>query len=205
MKIARFELEDCEATSHTYEVELFSCDENARLQLMCATPLLRAVGRLIGAITPALGEDGLQGAMGSMDGMIQALGKMDWTEVPEALAAIPEEIEKRGGPALVAEIFARTTRLTPVPELQSLPSVDDRKIETDLRQRLKLAGDRDLAFGDGNFAEYWAAVGMVLAVNFTRIGRSGSATWRDALRTLTGGLLTQSSLTTETPGPRIAS
>ena len=201
MKIVEFELKDAEGVSHRYRVELFSCDESVRLQLMVARPLFDMIGQLLGALVPALGKSKLSELLGSLDGIATGLQLIDWTTLPGALAALPAAIEDRGGPVLIERVFAKTTRLVPIPEAQGLASVSDGPVVTDMEQKIASSDWRDVAFGDGNFAELYQAFGMVLIVNFTRYGRSGSKDWRGIVETLTGGLVTRLTPSTETTAP----
>lgn len=197
MKTVKFSLKDSEGQSHQYEVELFSCDENARLQLIVSKPLLQMIGSVIAALVPAI-ADGV--TLDDLDAISGMLSKIDWLSAPGALTPLPEMIEERGGPDLVARIFERTARLLPVPELQgATTATGDAAIDPNLRLHLKLASARDEAFGDGNMAEYWAAAAMVLIVNFTKLGRSELIDWKQLVERLTGGILKPSKTSTREP------
>jgi hypothetical protein len=192
MKTVSFQLKDVEGVEHTYEVELFSCDENVRFQLMLSTPLINAIVNAVATLAPAFAD----GA--SIDDLASAAMKVNWLTAPGVFEPIPAMIEARGGAGLIAEIFQNTQRLIPIPNLKGQPTVTDSPVDSDFRQHLKNADDRDQAFGDGNYAEYWQAAAMVVLVNFTRHGRGASVNWKALLSSVTGGLLTPSMMATET-------
>ncbi len=206
MKTVEFQLKDADGLEHTYKVELFSVAENVKYQLMIAGPLMQAVGRTVAAVLPAVSGKKIGDVLKDMDALVNALQGVDWTAAPDAVTVIPEMIEARGGAALVTRIFSKTVRLTAIPELQSVATASgDGAIDSDLRQPLESPEQQDAAFGDGNYAEYWAAMAMVLIVNFTRYGRNGSGSWKGLVGTLTGGLVTPLTPTTATPPPSSAS
>jgi hypothetical protein len=193
MKTVEFQLKDVEGVEHTYEVELFSCDENVRFQLMLSTPLINAIVNAVATLAPAFAD----GA--SIDDLASAAMKVNWLTAPGVFEPIPAMIEARGGADLIAEIFQNTQRLIPIPNLKKgQPTVTDSAIDSDFRQHLKESDARDQAFGDGNFAEYWQAAAMVVLVNFTRHGRGASINWKQLLSSVTGGLLTPSMMATGT-------
>jgi hypothetical protein len=202
MKTVDFHLTDADGEQHKYVVELFNCDESVRLQLMVAAPLFDLVGQLLSALVPALGKGKLSELLKSTDAIAAGLQRVDWSTLPGALSALPAAIEERGGPVLIERVFAKTTRLVPIPEAQGAPSVTDGEPVTDVRQQLAQSDWRDLAFGDGNYAELWSAFVMVLVVNFTRYGRNGSPGLKSAVETLTAGLVTVSPRSTETTAPK---
>jgi hypothetical protein len=194
VKTVHFDLKDVDGVSHTYNVELFSVAQNAKLQLMCARPLLKAVGKLASVIAPAFRD--LKDAGIENVNALQIFTAVDWGEATDALLAIPEMLEGRGGAALVTEIFERTERMIPIPALQGLPTATDQSIPTAHPQALKSAQEQDAAFGDGNMAEYWQAAAMVLVVNFTRYGRHGSKGLSELVKKLTLGAVDLSQLST---------
>lgn len=213
MKTVTFKLQDADGLEHDYETELFSCDENAALQLIVAKPLMQLVARAVGALAPVLrvidhtelqkvvAEKGIAGLIKMAK---DAIPHVDWAMLPDALGAIPDMVQANGGPVLVARMFASTERLIPIPELQGLPTAGGDPVDPFMRQALNLPQQRDLAFADGNMREYWRAFVMVMAVNFTQIGRSGSASWKNAVEAMTFGLLKQSKEETQElkPAPK---
>jgi hypothetical protein len=202
MKTVEFDLKDADGESHRYEVELFSCDENVALQLIIAAPLMQTIGRTLAAVLPAVEGQAMSDVFKDMDSLSEALRRVDWTRAPDALISIPQMIEAQGGPALVQRIWAKTYRLLPIAELQNVATAHgDGKIESDYRQHLALAPERDNAFGDGNFAEYWQAVAMVLIVNFTRFGRNGSGSLSGLAESLMSAAAIPSHPTTGTAPP----
>lgn len=200
MKIVKFSLNDADGVAHTYEVELFSVKENVKLQLMCAQPLIKAIGKLAATIAPAL--RGLPGGEGEQEiNVREVLSNVDWQSAPEILLSIPEMIEQRGGPDLVTRIFAQTTRLVPIEMLKGRPTISDKPVDPYHRQELELEEHQEHAFGDGNYAEYWQAAAMVLLVNFSRYGRDGSPSWRQLVKKLTLGVWTPYPMSTGTARP----
>lgn len=204
MSIAKFSLTDCRGVEHAYEVTRFSVYENAEFQLMLGAPLMRAVASAIGTLVPilqdsevrdeiaaALPKDGKSGKVTvSVATIAKALGAANWQEAAGVLEPIPEMIIAQGGPALVTKIFAKTERLTPIPELQGQPSVGEEVVDLNFREKLGTAPGQDSAFGEGNMAEYWKAAAMVLIANFTPSGPNGSVDWKGAVSALTGGIVT---------------
>ncbi len=196
MKTVEFELNDADGKPHRYAVELFSVDQNIRYQLMLAKPLIQAVGKAVAALSPVLG--GLLGEEKQEDGwLLDAVQQIDWATAPDALSVIPEMLEARGGPVIVAELLSQTKRYMTADATVSVPVVGD-QVPEQPHLMMGVAANRDLAYGDGNYGELWSAVAAVVLVNFTRSGRNGSLNWRDALTSLTGGLLTQSKIGTVT-------
>lgn len=165
-----FTLDDADGVEHLYEVELYSVAEGAALQLMLSQPLIRLVG--------ALGEALMQALAPGKLGFLQRVQLVKWDRVLDTLPALPEMIEKRGGPDLFNRVFARTKRVITVPD------ADGNKVE--IRQDLKDSAMRDQAFADGNYLELWSASVAVLLVNFTRHGRGGSLSWKRLLSSATG-------------------
>jgi len=203
MKTVKFELADADDNVRVYEVELFSVDENARLQLLFGQPLIRAVGNLAATLAPAVQSGAVDLDGGEID-VKAVLGAVGWHDAPDVLLPVIEQIEAKGGPALVAQIFERTTRLVPIAELQDLPVAEGNPVDSDFRQPLKDSRMRDMAYGDGNMAEYWKAAAMVLLVNFTRHGRQGSQSLSSLFKTLIGGFFTASQKNTATQAPSVA-
>jgi hypothetical protein len=200
MKIVKFSLRDADGVSHVYEVKLFPVAESVRLQLICAQPLIRAVGKLAATIAPALKS--LPGGEGEQEVNIrELLSNVDWEAAPEILTSIPEMVEARGGAQLVNEIFAHTTRLVPVDMLKGQPTIGDKPINPYHPQELKDPAQQEHAFGDGNYLEYWQAAAMVLLVNFTRYGRDGSPSWKTLVGKLTLGVWQPYPTSTETTRP----
>jgi hypothetical protein len=200
MKTVTFELADADDNLHTYEVELFSVDENARLQLMFGQPLIRAVGNLAATLAPVVQSGAVDLDGGEID-VKAVLGAVGWHDAPDVLLPVISEIEARGGPEQVARIFERTTRLVPSPDLEGLPVADGNPIDPNFRQQLKKPEMRDMAFGDGNMYEYWRAAAMVLLVNFTRYGRQGSPSLSGLFKRLIDSFFPASPKSTATPAP----
>lgn len=204
MSIAKFSLTDCHGAERAYEVTRFTVDENAAFQLMLGEPLIKAVASVINTLVPiiqneetraeiiaALPADGEKKQVAvNVQTIARALAAANWQSVAEVLLPLPEMIIAQGGPALVARIFAKTERLTPIPELQGQPSVSDEAIDPNHRQKLGNAADRDQAFGEGNMREYWLAAAMVLVANFSPSGPDGSVSWKGAVSSMTGGIVT---------------
>lgn len=188
MKTVKFDLQDADGEGHLYEVELFSCDEAIDLQVMLAQPLLEAVGTIGRVFVGAVKAEGA----GSLVDRINAIDEGDLYAAGGVLSLIPKMIEERGGAALVARIFTRTVRHDRVPA-EPQPVV--------VEQHLVESTARDDAYADGNYLELWKAVLMVLFVNFSRLGRSGSLDWKTLFSRATGGLLKQSQQTTGTARP----
>jgi hypothetical protein len=204
VKTVYFDLKDADGVSHAYEVDLYSVAENAKLQLMCAGPLLQALGRLAAVVRPALQAVPKGTTMENLDmaSALKILGNADLESLPESLMAFPEMIEARGGPDLVTRIFAGTRRCIPIPALQGLPTAaGDDAIPSDHKQALADPVQQDAAFGDGNMGEYWQAAAMVLIVNFTRFGRRGSQPLSGLIKKLTLGIVDLSPVNTETQKP----
>ncbi len=202
MSIAKFTLIDCHGVEHAYEVERFTVDENAEFQLMLGAPLMQGVANAVNTLVPILQDaeirDSLTGAVSSNTGSVtvsidtiaKALGAANWHSAAAVLMPLPEMIIQQGGPAMVARIFAKTERLTPIPELQGQPNVGGEVIDPNLRDKLGTPQGRDAAFGDGNMREYWKAAVMVLVANFTPSGADGLTDWKGAVAGLTGGIVT---------------
>lgn len=203
MKIVNFELNDVDGKRHRYEVELFSCDEQARYQLMLGGALVQAVGQLAAQIAPLVKSGAIDFDKGNFN-LGEILGEVDWQGIPKIMLPMIEEIERRKGPALVAEIFARTSRLIEVEEHKGLPVADGQPVDPYIRAPLSDPAQRDLAYSDGNLAEYWKAAAMVLIVNFTRHGRNGSLGLNELVSMLTFGIVTPSDTPNETTEPRAA-
>lgn len=204
MSIAKFSLTDCKGAEHQYEVTRFTVYENAEFQLMLGAPLMRAVASAINTIVPILQDtevrDEIAAALpkGGESGKVtvsvatiaKALGAANWQDAAGVLAPIPELIIANEGPALITKIFAKTERLTPIPELQGQPSIGEEVVDPNFREKLGTAAGQDSAFGEGNMAEYWKAAVMVLVANFTPSGPDGSVNWKGAVSSLTGGIVT---------------
>ncbi len=191
MRIVKFETKDAAGEPHLYEVELFSCDENASLQLTVGQPIMELVAGIVQAVIPAFAA-GMAEQMASgakLSEMAEHLKAINVATLPQYTAPLFRMIEERGGPALVARIFARTKRATKVKELQGIPSVSDVDVKDYVTESVAEPAVRDRAYGDGNMGEYWLAALMVLVVNFFPVGRERPATWTDAVPLLTGGLL----------------
>lgn len=204
MSIAKFSLTDCHGVERPYEVERFSVDENATFQLMLGAPLIEAVAAAVSTIVPLIqdaavmanlagalpGDGETKGVTLSVDTIAKALGAANWQSAASVLTPIPAMIIAQGGPELVARIMAKTDRLTPIAQLQGQPNVGVAVVDPNYRQHLGNAADRDAAFGDGNMGEYWRAAVMVLVANFSPSGPDGSVSWKGALKSLTGGIVT---------------
>lgn len=195
MSIARFSLKDCHGVLHDYEVERFSVDENARFQLLLSAPLFKAISRAVAVLAPAIKGGKLGEAMeeGTIKAMAFALSDANWADAAHVLTPLPAMILAEGGPALVAEILNKTTRLVPIEAMknQTAPTVTgDAPPATHMRLELGRPEHRNQAFGAGNMAEYWKAAAMVLIANFTPSGPDGSVDWRNAVSDLTGGVVT---------------
>lgn len=194
MRRVHFELNDREGAPHLYEVELFSCDENAALQLMVGQPAFEMVADLIGTLAPALVAGGLEVMLreGKLGDLAKALlgGNVDVGRLSQLMAPLFRTLQEQEGPVVIARIFARTVRQVKVKELSGAPTTSgDGKHKDYIEQPLGDPEHRDAAFGDGNMGEYWLAALMVLVVNFFHVGRDQPATWSDAAQKLTGGLL----------------
>lgn len=200
MKRVNFELNDVDGKRHRYEVELFSCDEQARYQLMLGGSLIEGIGQLAAQLAPLVKSGAIDFDAGSFN-LGDILGEVDWQGVPKIILPMIAEIERRGGSKVVADIFARTWRLTEVPEHRNLPVADGQPVDKDIRSHLADSGQRDLAFSDGNMAEYWKAAAMVLIVNFTRHGRNGSLGLNELVSMLTFGIVDPSAPANETQEP----
>lgn len=206
MSIAKFSLKDCQGVEHKYEVERFSVDKNAELQLMLGEPLLRAVASAVGTLVPIIQNEEIVSEIRAMipsddvsesesvpinvKGIAKALGVADWQMAADVLTPIPAMIISQGGSKLMADIMSKTFRLTAIAELQNQPNVGGKVVDPNYRQCLGNAADRDAAFGDGNMAEYWKAGVMSLVANFSPSGPDGSVNWKDALASFTGGIWT---------------
>lgn len=204
MSIAKFSLTDCHGVAHAYEVERFTVRENAEFQLMLGAPLIKAIGNVINTLVPIIQDEETRTELiGALPGdgekkkvsvnvasIAKALGKANWQAAAEVLLPLPEMIMAQGGPDLVTRIFAKTDRLTTVPELQGLPNVGGEVVDPNLRQHLGQEAGQEQAFGEGNMAEYWKAAAMVLVANFSASGPDGSINWKGAVATLTGGIVT---------------
>jgi hypothetical protein len=191
MRTVSFELKDSTGETHLYEVVLFPCDENARLQLKVGRPAFEMIAGIITTLAPALAGGAMEQMMrgAKLGEVAQSLTQIDWLKAPGAFVPLVDMIERNGGPELIAQIFARTKRQTKVKELAGVPSVTDAAPRDYVEDALKDASARDSAFGDGNMGEYWIAALMVLVVNFFPVGRDRPATWTDAVTRLTAGLL----------------
>ncbi len=155
--------------------------------------------RLIGALAPAFADGEVD--LTDTSALTKRLNKIDFAQAPEALAILMEMVEKQGGPDLVTRVWDRTVRLEPIPEAKGQPQIGDKPVKQNIRYELKDPSVQDHIFGDANFGEYWMAFVMVLLVNFTRYGRTGSPSWKAGLEKLTGGLWSQSENETERPRP----
>jgi len=193
LRTVHFELDDRDGKPHLYEVELFSCDENAALQLMVGQPAFEILADLLGTLAPALADGGLELMMreGKLSELAATLiGKVDVGRVSRVMGPLFAMLQEQGGPEVIARIFGRTKRQIKVKELRGVPTTSgDDKPRDYIEQALSDPDQRDAAFGDGNMAEYWLASLMVLVVNFFHVGRDRPATWSDAAKSLTGGLL----------------
>jgi hypothetical protein len=191
VSLAKFSLKDCNGVEHEYEVERFSVDEQADLQLKLGEPLMKALARTVAVLAPAMKSGGLGKAMqgGNLGEMAKALSDARWSEAADILTPLPKMIMAQGGPKMIAYVFSKTVRLIPVEGMRGQPTVTDQAPEHNMRQHLGDAGDRDLAFGEGNMGEYWRAAGMVLLANFTPPGPNGYVDWKRSLSSMTGGLL----------------
>jgi hypothetical protein len=194
VSVAKFKLDDCQGVSHEYEVTRFPVDENARLQLLLGEPLIKAVARAIGVLAPVIKEGGLADAMeeGTLQSLAGALSGANWSIAADVLTPLPRMILDQGGPALIAQIFAKTVRKVPIDAMRDQPAPvlsEDQPVGNCMRQELGNAAHRELAFGDGNMGEYWKAAAMVLVANFTPTGPDGSVSWKQAAESMTGGLL----------------
>jgi len=203
VKTVHFDLKDVDGVVHAYEVDLFTVAEQARLQIICAKPLFRALGKVGTVISPALKSipAGITPADLDMAAVVKIMAHADLEAAAEALMSIPEMLVEQKGPDLITRIFAGTRRCVEIPALQGLPTASDEPIPTAYKQELRDSAAQDQAFGDGNMAEYWQAAAMVLIVNFTQYGRKGSRPLSDLLGKLTGGILTLSPKSTETEKP----
>jgi hypothetical protein len=211
VSIAKFSLTDCHGVEHQYEVTRFSVRENAEFQLMLGSPLLNAVSSVIRTLVPIIQDEEIVSELRDMmpskeqlaeavrggkktpvnvKAIAKALGAANWQAAAGVLAPIPEMIIAQGGPDLVTRIFAKTERLTPVKELQGQPSVGEEVVDPNFREKLSTEAGQDSAFGDGNMREYWTAAVMVLVANFTPSGPDGSVSWKGAVSSLTGGIVT---------------
>lgn len=205
MSIAKFSLKDCHGVEHQYEVTRFTVDEQAAFQLKLGAPLMEGIAAAISTLVPiAQNEEVRNEIMGALPGggsgqgavtlslatIAKALSSANWQGAADVLVPLPRMILEQGGPGFIAEIFAKTERLIPVPELQNQPTVGEKPVDPNLRQKLGNAADRDAAFGDGNMKEYWKAAAMVLVANFTPSGPNGSIDWKGAVASLTGGIVT---------------
>ena len=209
--IAKFSLTDCHGVERQYEVERFPVDEQAALQLMLGAPLMRAVASAISTLVPIIqdeeivsdlrammpSKDQVKAAMAggekvpmNLKAIAKALGAASWQHAADVLIPLPEMVIAQGGPVLWARILAKTDRLTPIKELQNQPNVGGPVVDTNYRQHLGTAADRDAAFGEGNMAEYWKAGVMALVANFSPSGPDGSVSWKGAVSSLTGGIVT---------------
>jgi hypothetical protein len=201
MSEVSFELEDVHGESHQYKVELFSVDTNANMQLMFIGPVMQSIGRVVEAVAPAMEgqsvEDLLSGGWGNVAAVLR---KVDWGKVPDAVAILSGVIKDNGGSELVAQIMCQTKRYYHMKEIASAPTISDKQPEQPCLD-LSKASDRTMAF-EGNYGEYWSAALMVLLVNFTQFGRSGSANLKSALGLLTLGVLNPSGKSEETEKPR---
>jgi hypothetical protein len=179
--------------AHEYEVERFSVDEQARLQLLLGEPLFEAIAKAVSTLAPVIQEGGVRKAMegGTLSEMAKALSGANWGEAAGVLTPLPKMILDQGGPRLVAQILSKTTRLVPVDALRDkpMPSLTDSDASRDLRQNLGDENDRNQAYGDGNMGEYWKAAAMVLLANFTPTGPTGFVDWKQSLQSMTGGIL----------------
>jgi hypothetical protein len=187
VKTVEISLTDVDGAEHRYQIELFSCDESVRLQLIVAQPLLKALGQIAAGVAP-----GLAAGEGEDVPLLQRIAAMDLSSLSEALPEIPRMLEERGGPELIQQIFKRTKR--------DMHAVDSDGVVHEHMAPLSAANNRDDAFADGNFLEYWQAVASVLLVNFTRHGRNGSLSSSDLLSAVTGGLIRRTKAATTTNG-----
>ncbi len=211
MSIAKFSLKDVHGVERQYEVERFTVDENAALQLMLGAPLLRAVAAAIRTLVPIIQDEEIVSELRAMmpseeqikadadsgeetpmnvKAIAKALGAANWQMAADVLTPIPAMIIAEGGPELWARILAKTDRLTAIKELQGQPNVGGPVVDPNYRQHLGVAADRDAAFGAGNMAEYWKAGVMALVANFSPSGPDGSVSWKGAVSSLTGGIVT---------------
>jgi hypothetical protein len=200
MKTVEFEIKDSLGVFHTYEVDLFSVAENARLQIICARPLIRVLGKVGAVLRPAFAAipEGMSASDLDIAAVVKIISSADIEAAADALLSIPEMLEEKQGPELVTRIFAGTRRLVEIPALQGQPTVGDQQVPTAIKQDLRDPSHQDAAFGDGNMAEYWHAAAMVLIVNFTQYGRKGSMPLSALLGKLTGGIFSLSPTSTET-------
>lgn len=194
MSVARFTLKDCHGVEFEYQVTRFSVDENAEFQLLLGEPLLKAIARAIEVLAPAIREGELGPALesGTLQSLAEGLSGANWGAASEILTPIPRMIIAQGGPALIARIFSKTVRKVPIAAMatQAAPALTETPVADHMRLELGNPAHRDQAFGDGNMAEYWKAACMVLVANFTANGPDGSVNWKNALKNMTGGLLT---------------
>jgi hypothetical protein len=201
MSEVSFELEDVHGEVHRYVVDLFSVDTNANMQIMFIGPVMQSIGRIIGALGPALeGKTIDQVLNGGWPEFAAILRGVDWVKAPDAINILSDVIKANGGSELVAQILCQTKRYYHVPEIASAPTISDKQPEQPHLDLSKPA-DRTLAY-DGNMGEYWKAAFMVLMVNFTQLGRSGLTSLNDALGLLTLGTLKRSEKTEETAKPK---
>jgi hypothetical protein len=201
MTTVNFELDDAQGVSHKYEVELFSVDVNANLQLKFVGPVMQAIGRVIMAAAPAMGDKSMAEVLSADYGEIAAmLKRIDWVKAPEAVAILSDVIQANNGSDLVAQILCQTKRYYHLPEIADAPTITN-SVPRQPCLDLAKATDRTTAF-ERNYGEYWSAALMVLLVNFTQSGSSGSTSLKDAFETLTLGVFKQSEKTEETPEPK---
>lgn len=203
MKKVNFELNDVDGKRHRYEVELFSCDEQARYQLMLGGSLIEGIGLIAAQLAPLVKSKVIDFDSGQFN-LGDILGEVDWQGVPKIMLPMIAEIERRGGAKIVAEIFAQTYRLMEVEEHKNLPVADGQPVDPYIRNHLADASQRDLAYSDGNMGEYWKAAAMVLIVNFTRHGRNGSLDLNSVVSMLTFGIVDPSAPAIETLEPSSA-
>jgi hypothetical protein len=202
VSIAKFSLTDCHGAEHQYEVIRFTVDEQAAFQLKLGAPLMEGVAAAISTLVPIFQDeevrseimsglpDGKGQASISFETIAKALSSANWQNAADVLVPLPKMILEQGGPQFIAEIFAKTERLTPLDELKGRPTVTEDPIDPNFRLRLWKVDERNAAFGDGNMGEYWKAAAMVLVANFSPTGPDGSVSWKGAVSSLTGGIVT---------------
>ena len=94
--IAKFNLNDCNGESHEYQVQRFTVDENAELQLLLGEPLLQAVSRAIGVLAPVMKSelsDAVEG--GTLGDIAKALSGANWGIASDILTPIPKKADRR--------------------------------------------------------------------------------------------------------------
>lgn len=204
MSIAKFSLTDCHGVEHQYEVTRFSVYEQANLQLKLGAPLMEGIAAAINTLVPiiqdeevrseilaALPQDGENKQVTiNLQTIAKVLSSANWQSAANVLVPLPKMILEQGGPEFVTEIFSQTERLTYIKEHAGRATVTEEPIDTNFRQKLGNTADQDAAFGDGNMGEYWKAAAMVLVANFSPSGPNGSVSWKGAVKSLTGGIVT---------------